>query len=54
MTHSEALHDGSVRPEIAILGVRDLQLAPRRVKRGKHHPGHENYVSGDKRPVGPA
>ena len=54
MTDGEALHDRSVRSEVAILGVGDLQLAPRRVKRGEHHPGHENQVSKDKRPVSPA
>ena len=54
MTDGEALHDGSVRSKVAILGVGDLQLAPRRVKRGEHHPGHENHVSKDKRPVSPA
>ena len=51
MTHSEALHDGGVWPEIAVLGIGDVQLAILGAKRSKHHPGHEGHVSRNQHPV---
>src|SRR4029077_10124892 len=51
MPYGKALHDRSIRPEIAILSVGDLQLAAAGVKGGKHHPGHKEHVSGVKKPV---
>ena len=47
MPHGEALHDRSVRPEIAVLRVGNLQHAAAGIEGGKHHPGYEDHVSGD-------
>ena len=45
MPHGEALHDRSVRPEITVLGIGNLQPGAAGIEGGKHHPGYEHHIS---------
>jgi len=47
MPNGEALHDRSVWPEVAVLGIGNLQPTATGIEGGKHHPGDQDHVSGD-------
>ena len=46
VSYGKALNQGSVRPEITVLGVSDQEFTVLDIERGKHHPRYEDDVSG--------
>ena len=46
VSYGKALYQRSVRPEIAVFRVSDLEFTLLGIERGKHHPRHEDDVSG--------
>ena len=45
VSYGKALDQRSVRPEIAVLRVSDLEFTLLGIERGKHHPRYEDDVS---------
>ena len=46
VSHGKALDQRSVRPEIAVFRVSDQEFSRFGIERRKHHPRHEDDVSG--------